>query len=86
MIRDIAFLVILLAVLIITLVLYSKLSSVLNSARRTLKGTEEIVSAVSKLARPAAAGTGTAFGVGKVAAFLFGLSRRKKNRRGDDGE
>ena len=86
MIRDIAFLVILLTLLLTTLILYRKLSAVLNSARRTLKGTEDVVSALSKLARPAAVGSGTAFGVGKLAAFLLGVSRRKKNRRKDDGE
>ena len=86
MIRDIAFLVSLLTLLLTTLILYRKLSAVLNSAKRTLKGTEEVVSALSKLARPAAVGSSTVFGAGKLAAFLLGISRRKKNQRRDDGE
>ena len=83
--RDIVFLVLVMVVLLMVLVLYRKVAGVLNSARRTLEDTEEIVSTVStRLVGPAAAGSGVAFGVGKLASFLFGLNRKRKDK-GRDG-
>ena len=85
-IRDIAFIVILLAVLVVAVVLVRKVSSVLNSAQRTAKGVEDMMSTVSgSVVRPAAAGSGVAFGGGKVLAFILGLSRRKKKQGGNNG-
>ena len=88
-IRDIAFIVILLAmlvVLVVAVVLVRKVSSVLNSAQRTAKGVEDMMSTVSgSVVRPAAAGSGVAFGAGKVLAFILGLSRRKKKQGGNNG-
>ena len=82
-IRDIAFIVLLLVTLVVAIVLVRKVSSVLNSAKRTAKGVEDMMSTVSgSVIKPAAAGSGVAFGAGKVLAFILGLGRRKK-RQGD---
>ena len=83
--RDILLLLLLLVTLFAVLFTYRKISRVFGSVNRIVKDTEEIVSSVSgNIVRPAAAGSGFAFGLGKVAAFLFGLRRRK--RGSDDGE
>ena len=83
--RDILLLLLLLVTLMAVLFTYRKISRVFRSANRIIRDTEEIVSSVSgKIVRPAAAGSGIAFGVGKIAAFLFGLRRKKGGS--DDGE
>jgi len=85
-IRDIAFIVLLLVTLVIGVVLVRKVSSVLNSAKRTAKGVEDMMSTVSgSLVKPATAGSGVAFGAGKILAFILGLSRRKKKQGGNNG-
>ena len=84
--RDVAFLVLLLVLLVVALKLYFSLSSVLGSAKRVIKAAEEITTTVSEsVVGPATAGSGVAYGAGKVMAFLAGLSRRKKKGRDDDG-
>ncbi len=86
MIRDIVFLLLLLVVLVGALVLFLKVSAVMDSAKRTIRDAEEMVSTVSgSVVRPAAAGSGIAFGAGKVLAFMLGLGRRKKKKGGSDG-
>ena len=83
--RDILLFLLLLVALLVLLLTYRKISRVIRSANRIVRDTEEIVSSISgKIVRPAAAGSGVAFGVGKVAAFLFGLRRKKGGN--DDGE
>ena len=83
--RDILLLLLLLVTLMVVFFTYRKVSRVFRSANRIIRDTEEIVSSVSgKIVRPAAAGSGIAFGVGKIAAFLFGLRRKKGGS--DDGE
>ena len=85
-IRDIAFIVLLLVTLVMGVVLVRKVSSVLNSAKRTAKGVEDMMSTVSgSLVKPATAGSGVAFGAGKILAFILGLSRRKKKQGGNNG-
>jgi hypothetical protein len=88
--RDIVFLVLVLAVLLVVLALYRKVSGVLGSVKRTVEDTEHIISIVSsKIAGPAAAGSGVASGAGKVASFLFGFGRRRgrgRDRRERDGK
>ena len=70
--------------ILVVLILYRKVATILDSAKRTLKSTEDIVSTVSnRVARPAAVGSGAAFGAGKVVAFLLGLSRRSKGGKND---
>jgi hypothetical protein len=85
MIRDIVLISILLVTLLLLVVLYSKLSSVMDSIRRTMKSAEEVTGALSaKIVGPAAAGSGVAFGAGKVAAFILGLSKKRKRRGGNE--
>ncbi len=87
-IRDIAIIVFslggaffLLVLLLLVFGLYRKVSSLLNSARKTVKSVEEITTAVSdSLVKPATAGSGIAFGAGKLLSFLLGFRRGgKKN-------
>ncbi len=81
MIRDIALLVMLVITTLAVIIIYFKLSSVLKTAKRTLESVEGIVSTVSeKLVAPAAAGSGLAFGLGKLAAFLFGSRKSEKDQ------
>ena len=61
-----------------------KVSRVLGSAKRTLEDTQSIVSTVSKkVVGPAAAGSGVAFGVGRLVKFL--LRRSRRDSRGKKG-
>ena len=86
MTRDIVFLVLLVIAILATLALYSKVSKLLGSAKRTVKDAEDIFSAVSsKVVGPAAAGSGMAFGAGKLMAFLLGLRKKKRKKGGTDG-
>ena len=81
LIRDVALLVMLVITTLAVIIIYFKLSSVLNTAKRTLESIEGIVSTVSeKLVAPAAAGSGLAFGFGKLAAFLFGSRKSEKDK------
>ena len=82
-IRDIAFLLVLVVTLLAVVILFRKGSTVLDSARRTLEDAEDIVSTVAgKVVRPAVASSGIAFGAGKVVSFLLGLSRKRRKRGG----
>ena len=77
-VRDLLLLTILLAILILVFSIYRKVSQALNSAGRILDNTEEIVNTVSEnIVRPAASGSGVAFGLGKVIAFLRGTKRKE---------
>ena len=85
--RDIAFLLLFLVVSMAVLLMYRKVSSILDSAKRTIKNTEDVLSTVSsKVVRPATVGSGAAFGVGKLLAFLMGFSKRKGKGGKDDGQ
>ena len=76
--RDLLLLTILLAILILVFSIYRKVSQALNSAGRILDNTEEIVNTVSEnIVRPAASGSGVAFGLGKMIAFLRGTKRKE---------
>ncbi len=78
-VRDITFISVLLVGIIAILVVVLKTVSLLNSAKRMMRSTEEITSAISsRIAGPAAAGSGVAFGLGKAFAFLTGLRGKKK--------
>lgn len=86
MARDIVFFLLLVVVLLVILVLFRKVSALLNSVKRTVKDAEDVISVISdKVVGRATAGSGVAFGVGKVGAFLLGLRRRGK-RGGSNGE
>ena len=60
MVRDIALLVMLVVTTLAVIIIYFKVSKVLNSAKRTLESVEGIISTISeKLVAPAAAGSGS---------------------------
>lgn len=76
-VRDLLLLAILLVILILVISIYRKVSQALNSAGRILDNTEEIVNTVSEnIVRPASSGSGVAFGIGKMIAFLRGTKSR----------
>ena len=77
--RDLLVLTILLVILIVVFSIYRKVSQALNSAGRILDNTEEIVNTVSEnIVRPASAGSGVAFSLGKVIALLRGSRKQRK--------
>lgn len=85
-IRDIAFLVLLIVATLAIVLLFLKASAVLGSAKRTFKDAEDVVSTVTgRIMGPAMASSGAAFGVGKALAFVLGL-RRKRQRGKNDGK
>jgi hypothetical protein len=89
LVRDILLIVLLLLATLTLLIVLWKASSLLSSVRRTLKNVEDVAEAVSsRIVGPAAAGSGVAFGAGKVAAFFLGLSKKKRNSKGreDNGK
>lgn len=68
-----------------SLLLFRKVSKVLDSLTATTDRVDDIVGTVSdRIIGPAAAGTGVAFGAGKLAAFILGFSRTRKKEEGDD--
>ncbi len=76
-VRDLLVLSILLVILIVVFSIYRKVSQALNSAGRILDNTEEIVNTVSEnIVGPASAGSGFAFGLGKIFAFLRGTKKK----------
>ena len=85
-IRDVLIILIFSLVLVVLLVIYRKTSKVLDSARRTMKNVEEMADAVANsVVGPAAAGSGLAFGAGKLAAFVLGLARKRRKGGKNDG-
>lgn len=86
MARDIVFFLLLAVVLLVILVLFRKVSALLDSVKRTVKDAEDVIFVVSdKVVGRATAGSGVAYGAGKVGAFLLGLRRRGK-KGGRNGE
>ena len=72
-VRDLLLLGILLVILILVFSIYRKVTQALNSAGRILDNTEEIVNTVSEnIVGPASSGSGIAFSIGKLFAFLRG--------------
>ena len=84
-IRDVALIVILLLVTTILLFLYVKISKALNSVARTVNNLADIADALgAKIIAPAAAGSGLAFGAGKLVAFVLGFSKKGKAKGGEE--
>ena len=83
-VRDVFFIILLLLAIVILFVVYRKGTSFLDSAKRTMNSVEEVADAIStKIAGPASAGSGVAFGAGKVVSFIRGFSKRKKREEGE---
>ena len=82
MVRDSLLIVLLILALAVMLFTFRKVSNLLNSAMRTVKNAEEVSDAISsRIVEPASAGSGVAFGAGKVAAFFLGFRRKRKNKK-----
>jgi hypothetical protein len=83
-VRDALLILLLAAALGFVLFVWRKVTSILDSTKRTIKGAESIFTTVSsKVVGPAAAGSGVAFGAGKVLAFLTGFAKRRRRDGGD---
>ena len=86
MVRDVAIISILLVAMAMLIFVFWKISAVLDSAKCTMKSAEDVMAALSsRIMGPAAAGSGVAFGAGKLAAFVLGWTKSKK-RRGGEGD
>lgn len=78
LVRDIILLALLLALLAAVLFTYRKVSQAIGSVRRIVRTTEEMITSVQdNIVRPASKGSGVAFGLGKVAAFLRGRKKQE---------
>lgn len=76
LVRDLLLLIILMTILIIVFAIYRKIANGINSANRILENAEEIVTTVSEnIVKPASSGSGIAFGLGKLFAFLRGTKK-----------
>ena len=85
-IRDVLIILIFTMVLVVMLAIYRKTSKLLDSARRTMKNVEEMADGIANsIVGPAAAGSGMAFGAGKLAAFILGLARKRRKGGKDNG-
>ena len=89
MARDILLFVLLLALLVGVIVIVAKVSSVLKDIKKMVADAQKMIETLTEnVAKPAASNSGVAYGAGKVGAFLLGLgrNRRKKKGDGDDGK
>ena len=78
MIRDITIISVMLVTTIILLIVGGTVMSILGSVKRVTDRISEVTSTVSEvIAKPAAAGSGMAYGAGKVAAFITGFKKKK---------
>lgn len=83
-VRDLLLLIILTVILIIVFTIYRKVSKALSSANRILENTEEMVNTVSEnIVKPASSGSGVAFGLGKMIAFMRGARRSRSKEDGN---
>lgn len=86
-IRDALMILIFLIVAVVLLMIWRKISVVLNSLGNAAKSAEEITDLISsKIAKPAAAGSGMAFGLGKMAAFVAGFGKKRNQGGEKDGK
>ena len=86
LIRDIAIIVVAAGVLLLLLVsirMLRQLSSLIVSLLKTARAVEEISDSVSEnVVKKATAGSGAAFGAGKVLSFLLGFRRKRGKQDG----
>ena len=85
-IRDVLLIVVFLLMIAVLLVVWRSISSLFSSIRRTVERVEQVTDTVAgKFVKPAAAGSGVAFGLGKIAAFARGMRGKKKKRKNQGG-
>ncbi len=86
-VRDFLLIVLFLIAIVALIAMYAKLSAVLESVKRTAANADKIMETVSdKIIEPAAAGSGVAYGLGKMTAFLSGRRSKKSKGGQTDGE
>lgn len=79
LVRDVIFLLILLVALIALIFIYRKIAQLLEIVKRTAQSTEDMVNLLNEnIAKPAASGSGVAFGIGKFVSFFAGFLRRNR--------
>ena len=82
--RDFLILAVGLSVLVMALVLFRKISKVIQSVNRTVKSVEDTAASISSKAS-GPMGAGVAFGIGKSVSMLWRLVRRRP-RGGEENE
>lgn len=76
LVRDLLLLLLLLAILLAVIFTYRKVSKAIGSVTRIIQTSEEVISTVSEsIVKPAASGSGVAFGLGKIVAFIRGMRK-----------
>ena len=80
-VRDVLLII---SILLLLAVLW-KISGLLRSIRETLKRMEDVAETVSSgILGPVMSGSGVAFGIGKLAAFVLGFSKKRNSKGGKD--
>ena len=88
-IRDILIILVMVVGVLAIVLLYWSISRLLKTVSRTADKVSDVVSEVSdKLVKPATAGSGAAFALGKLASIVVGFGSKKndENDKGRKGE
>ena len=83
LIRDIIIISVMLVTIVVVVLLYWTITRLLKSIKRTADNVSELS---EKLIKPATAGSGAAFAVGKLASFATGFATKKKGEKGGKGD
>ena len=85
-VSDILIILLSLGTLIVILVIYSKISALFKSVKRTAPNTENVVDALSSMISDSTStGTGIAYGLSKVLSFFSGQKSKKPEVGETDG-
>ncbi len=86
-VSDILIILLSLGTLIVILVIYSKISAVFKSVKRTATNTENVVDTLSSMISDStSAGSGIAYGLSKVFSFFSGQKSKKPGVGESDGQ
>ena len=86
-IRDFVIIAGFLIVIVLVVILYRKITNILNLTGRIFQSVGDLSDAVSEnLVEPVKSGTGLIFGVGKLVSFVLSLSGRAKRETKGKGE
>ena len=83
LIRDITIILVMLVAVILMVLLYWAITRLIKLIRRTADNITEIS---DKLVKPATAGSGAAFALGKLASFATGFANRKREKKGGNSD
>ena len=82
LVRDILLLVLLAVALIALVVVFSKISQLLNTVKDTAESVQEAVNTISeKVVEPTASNAGVMRGIGGFFGFILGMGRRRKQEK-----